>query len=975
MMDGRDAHARRADDPAPSWEALEDPAEFMARHCGPDAAEQAAMLAELGRASLEELVGAIVPPSIRMAQPLALAPPLGEAAALQRLRALAERNQVLRSFIGQGYYGTRLPPVIARNVFENPAWYTAYTPYQAEISQGRLEALLNFQTLVAELTGLPIANASLLDEASAAAEAMLLARRAAAGVTARRFLVARDCHPQTIAVLRTRAEPLDIEIAVVDDPAAAGPAFGALLQYPASTGEVRDLRAGVQALRSAGAVVAVASDLLALTVLLPPGHWGADIVVGSAQRFGVPLGYGGPHAGFMACRDELKRAMPGRLVGVSVDAQGNAALRLALQTREQHIRREKATSNICTAQALLAMIAAFYAMYHGAAGLRRIALRVHHLTAALAAGLRAGGLAVPAAFFDTICVKVEDAGRVHAAAHARGINLRELGPAAVGIALDETATRGDVQTLWEVFGVAEAASGCLAVPPTAALPAPLRRAQDFLAQPAFRRYRSETQMLRYLRELADRDLALDRTMIPLGSCTMKLNATAQMLPVSWPQFADLHPYAPAGQAEGYRQLLAQLEAMLAACTGYDRVSLQPNSGAQGELAGLLAIRAYHRARGEPQRIVCLIPESAHGTNPASAALAGMQVVVVRCDARGNIDLADLDARARQHAARLAAVMITYPSTHGVFEEAIRDICDCIHGHGGQVYTDGANLNALLGLARPGDFGSDVSHLNLHKTFCIPHGGGGPGIGPVAVKAHLAPYLPGSLEQPGAVGMVCGAAAGSASLLPIPWMYLTMMGAAGITRATALALLNANYLAHRLGPHYPVLYSGRNGYVAHECILDLRPIKEACGISAEDVAKRLMDYGFHAPTLSFPVPGTLMIEPTESESRAELDRFVDAMVSIRGEIAAVAEGRYDRDDNPLRNAPHTAAVLLAQRWDHAYSREVAAFPVPGLRQRKYWPPVARIDNVQGDRHLVCACAPTADWADAVGVPRGGQAAIR
>ncbi len=965
-MDGhKPAGATGPGPAAPGLAALEHPGAFIERHIGPGPQDQALMLASLGQESLATLVAAIVPPAIRLDRPLPLGAPMGEPEALARLAALAGRNHVLRSFIGMGYYGTHLPAVIARNVFENPAWYTAYTPYQAEISQGRLEAILNFQTMVCDLTAMPIANASLLDEATAAAEAMMLARRCSRSAS-RRFLVARDCHPQTIAVVRTRAEPLDIDVVLADDLAQAGEAFGALLQYPASTGTVPDLRALVQALQSAGTVVAVATDLLALAVLEPPGRWGADIVVGSAQRFGVPMGYGGPHAGFLACRDDAKRSMPGRLVGVSVDAQGNPALRLALQTREQHIRREKATSNICTAQVLLAVIAAFYAIYHGPEGLRRIALRVHRLTAILAAGLRAAGFAVNDSFFDTLRVPVRDAAAVHAAARARGLNLRELGADAVGISLDETTRREDVETLWSLFGVQAQVAALDDTAPDARPPA-LRRPPDFLVHPVFHRHRSETQMLRYLRELADRDLALDRTMIPLGSCTMKLNATSEMVPASWPQFAALHPYAPAEQAAGYRELIGELEQMLAACTGYDRVSLQPNSGAQGEFAGLLAIRAYHRANGQAQRTVCLIPESAHGTNPASASLAGMQVVVVRCDAQGNIDVADLASKAAQHAAQLAALMVTYPSTHGVFEEAIRDICAIVHRHGGQVYTDGANLNALVGLAWPADFGSDVSHLNLHKTFCIPHGGGGPGVGPVAVRAHLAPYLPGGLGGPGPVGMVSAAPFGSASILPISWMYLTMMGAAGLTRATEVALLNANYLARRLSAHYPVLYTGRNGFVAHECILDLRPIKEQCGISAEDVAKRLMDYGFHAPTLSFPVPGTLMIEPTESESRDELDRFVDAMARIRAEIDAVAAGRYDREDNPLRNAPHTAAMVTAERWEHGYPREVAAFPTPALRQRKYWPPVARVDNVYGDRHLVCSCGPASDWAEGPAQP--------
>jgi len=966
-MDGRRATALQGAVPANAGDtgaatlaSLENASEFIGRHIGPDAAETAAMLAELGHASLDALVDAIVPPAIRLKAPLALGAPMSEAQALARIGELAGANQVLCSFIGTGYYGTHMPAVIARNILENPAWYTAYTPYQAEISQGRLEAILNFQTLVADLTAMPIANASLLDEATAAAEAMMLARRSSRSASAR-FLVSRDCHPQTQAVVRTRAEPLGIEVVDVDDPVTAGDAFGILLQYPASTGEVRDLAATVAALHATGAVVTVATDLLALTVLEPPGRWGADIVIGSAQRFGVPMGFGGPHAGFLSCREEFKRSMPGRLVGVSIDAQGNPALRLALQTREQHIRREKATSNICTAQVLLAVLAGMYAVYHGPEGLRRIALRVHRLTSLFAAGLRGAGFVLADSWFDTLRIPVTDASRVHAAARAQGFNLRDLGADAVGVSFDETTTRADVQALWTVLGVT-ADLDALEQTTVHALPPALRRPQDYLTHPVFHAHRSETQMLRYLRELADRDLALDRTMIPLGSCTMKLNATAEMIPVSWPQFSELHPFAPADQAAGYLSLISSLEGMLAACTGYDRVSLQPNSGAQGEFAGLLAIRAYHRANGQSQRTVCLIPESAHGTNPASAALAGMQVVVVRCDAQGNIDVADLEKKAQENAAHLAALMVTYPSTHGVFEEAIREICAIVHRHGGQVYTDGANLNALVGLARPGDFGSDVSHLNLHKTFCIPHGGGGPGVGPVAVKAHLAPYLPGRLDVPGAVGMVSAANYGSASILPISWMYLTMMGAAGVTRATQLALLNANYLARRLSAHYPILYTGRNGYVAHECILDLRPIKEACGISAEDVAKRLMDYGFHAPTLSFPVPGTLMIEPTESESRVELDRFIDAMVRIRAEIARVADGSYDREDNPLRNAPHTAAVVTADRWEHSYSREVAAFPTPALRRRKYWPPVARVDNVHGDRNLVCSCPPLSDWAE-------------
>jgi glycine dehydrogenase len=935
--------------------------EFVARHIGPSDGEIGEMLATIGHDSLDSMVEAIVPASIRLREPLSLPAAINEHEALARLRSIAEQNKVFRSFIGIGYHGTRTPNVILRNVLENPAWYTAYTPYQAEISQGRMEALLNFQTMVCDLTAMAIANASLLDEATAAAEAMTLAKRSCRS-RSNRFFVSADCHPQTIAVVRTRAEPLGIEVQVGDDAAAAAAdAFGVLLQYPASTGDVRDYRAIVEAAHARGALVTVAADLLALTLLAPPGEWGADIVVGNSQRFGVPFGFGGPHAAFMACRDAFKRSMPGRLIGVSVDAQGAPAYRLTLQTREQHIRREKATSNICTAQVLLAVMAAMYAVYHGPQGLQRIARRVHRLAAILAAGLRQAGLRVSERFFDTITVRGIDAAKVHVAARAQHANLRDLGSDAVGISLDETCTRADVERLWRVFGV-QANVNELDSAAGDAFPPSLARTSAYLTHPVFNTHHSEHELLRYLRSLSDKDLALDRTMIPLGSCTMKLNATAEMIPVTWPQFAHLHPYAPAEQAEGYRRMIGELEKMLAECTGYDAVSLQPNSGAQGEYAGLLAIRAYHRARGEEQRDVCLIPESAHGTNPASAHMCGMQVVVVRCDARGNVDVADLCAKAEQHSAKLAALMVTYPSTHGVFEEAIREICEIVHAHGGQVYTDGANLNALVGLAKPGKYGSDVSHLNLHKTFCIPHGGGGPGVGPVAVRAHLAPYLPGRLDADGDVGMVSAAPYGSAGILPISWMYIAMMGAAGLTRATQVALLNANYVAQRLAPHYPVLYSGRNGLVAHECILDLRPLKESSGISAEDVAKRLMDYGFHAPTLSFPVPGTLMVEPTESESKAEIDRFVDAMIAIRAEIRAVEEGRMDRDDNPLKNAPHTAAMVMAENWAHDYSRELAAFPAVSLKQQKYWPPVARVDNVYGDRHVMCSCIPTSAYAE-------------
>jgi glycine dehydrogenase len=939
--------------------------EFAARHIGPDAPAVAAMLAELGVDSLEALVDQTVPQGIADSRPLDLPAALDEPSALGLARELAGRNRVLRSFIGMGYHGTVLPPVIARNVLENPAWLTAYTPYQAEISQGRLEALFNFQTLITELTGLPVANASLLDEATAAAEAMLLARRSAPA-RAPRFLASPDCHPQTLAVLRTRAEPLGIEVVEAEPGPDAGDYFGVLFQYPASLGPVRELADLAAQAHAAGALVVVAADPLALALLEAPGRWGADIAVGSTQRFGVPMGFGGPHAAYFACSEALRRAMPGRIVGVSVDAQGGPALRLALQTREQHIRREKATSNICTAQVLLAIIAGFYAVWHGPEGLRAIAARVHALAGRLAAGLRAAGLQVEDTRFDTVCVRGIDAAQVLEQARARGMNLRPVDAHRVAISLDETVQEAELASLLAVFGAnADTLSreGTAAAAENDGIPAALRRAPGFLAQPVFHRHRSETQMLRYLRELSDKDLALDRSMIPLGSCTMKLNATSELLPITWPAFADLHPYAPEDQSEGSRTLIAQLEAMLAECTGYDRVSLQPNSGAQGELAGLLAIRAWHRSRGQAQRTVCLIPESAHGTNPASAVLAGMQVVVVACDGAGNVDLADLDARLAEHSGRVAALMITYPSTHGVFEEAVGAICARVHDAGGQVYIDGANLNALVGLARPGHFGGDVSHLNLHKTFCIPHGGGGPGVGPVAVRAHLAPFLPAhplAGPAPGGVGPVSAAPHGSAGILPIPWMYLRMMGAAGIRRATQVALLSANVLAQRLAPHFPVLYTGRNGRVAHECILDLRPLKAQTGITAEDVAKRLMDYGFHAPTLSFPVPGTLMVEPTESEDPAELERFVEAMALIRAEIQEVADGRLPREDNPLRHAPHTATVAAADRWDHAYGRERAAFPAPGQRRRKYWPPVGRIDNVQGDRNPVCACAPTRDW---------------
>ena len=960
-----------------SLAALETHDAFAERHIGPDAASQQAMLDTLGFASRAALIDAVIPASIRRAETLPLGPfvqPKSEAEALAALRELAGKNQVFRSYIGQGYYDTHTPAVILRNVLENPAWYTAYTPYQPEISQGRLEALLNFQQMVADLTGLAISNASLLDEATAAAEAMTLLQRTGKPKS-NLFYVADDVLPQTLEVVRTRALPVGIE--VVTGPAADAAqsnAFGVLLQYPGVNGDVRDYRALTEAIHAAGGHVVVAADLLALTVLTPPGEWGADVAVGNTQRFGVPMGFGGPHAAYLAVRDEFKRQMPGRLVGVTVDAQGKPALRLALQTREQHIRREKATSNVCTAQALLAIMASMYAVYHGPHGLKTIALRVNRIAALLAAGVKQLGFAtVNDTFFDTLTV---DTGarteQVHTLANAKRINLRRVSATQVGISVDETTTRGDLADLLGVF--AQAAGGTApdidaldaGLAGIAALPAGLERTSAYLTHHVFNRHHSETEMLRYLRSLSDKDLALDRSMIPLGSCTMKLNATSEMLPVTWPEFGQIHPFAPAEQTVGYREMIDQLEQMLVAATGYAAVSLQPNAGSQGEYAGLLIIHAYHASRGESHRDVCLIPASAHGTNPASAHMAGMKVVVVACDAQGNVDIADLKAKADEHAKDLAAIMITYPSTHGVFEQNVREICEIVHAHGGQVYVDGANMNAMVGLTAPGQFGGDVSHLNLHKTFCIPHGGGGPGVGPVAVGAHLAKFLPnqrstGYARGEEGIGAVSAAPYGSASILPISWMYIAMMGAKNLTAATETAILNANYIAKRLAPHYPVLYSGPGGLVAHECILDLRPIKESSGISVDDVAKRLMDYGFHAPTMSFPVPGTLMVEPTESESQEELDRFIAAMIAIREEIRAVEEGRADREDNPLRHAPHTAAVVTANDWPHAYSREQAAYPVASLGTNKYWPPVGRADNAYGDRNLFCSCVPMSEYA--------------
>ena len=941
---------------SPSLRDLENHGAFIERHIGPNDTEIAEMLRVVGHDTLDTLTDAIVPGSIKSPAPLALPAAVTEEEALAKIRAIADRNTVFRSFIGQGYYGTLTPNVILRNVLENPAWYTAYTPYQAEISQGRMEALINFQTMVADLTGMDISNASLLDEGTAAAEAMALAKRSAKSKS-NVFFVSRNVHPQTLEVLRTRADGIGIELHVGDDSEGATvDSFGVLLQYPNTFGRINDYKALAEATHARGGVVCVATDLLALTLIAAPGSWGADIVVGNTQRFGVPYGFGGPHAAYLACRDAYKRSMPGRLIGVSVDTEGKPAYRLTLQTREQHIRREKATSNICTAQVLLAVMASMYAVYHGPEGLVRIARRTHRLAAILAVALRKAGVAVGDDFFDTLHITGVDAKAIHAKAAAAGINLRAIDASSVGISLDETTTRADVVALAGVFGASLGDIDALDAEVHDALPKALLRDVDFLQHPVFNTHHSEHELLRYLRGLADKDLALDRTMIPLGSCTMKLNATAEMIPVTWPEFANIHPLAPADQAQGYKQLIDELEAMLVECTGYDAVSLQPNSGAQGEYAGLLAIRAYHRSRGEGHRDICLIPESAHGTNPASAQMCGMTVVVTRCDANGNVDVDDIREKAEKYADRLAAIMITYPSTHGVFEEDVVAICEAVHKHGGQVYTDGANMNALVGVAKPGKWGSDVSHLNLHKTFCIPHGGGGPGVGPCAVKSHLAPFLPRAFGGEGDVGMVSAATFGSASILPISWMYITLMGTEGLRKATQVALLNANYIAKRLAPHFKTLYTGRNGLVAHECILDLRPLKDATGVGAEDVAKRLIDFGFHAPTLSFPVAGTLMVEPTESESQHELDRFIDAMIQIRDEIRAVEDGRLDREDNPLRNAPHTATMVTGSEWTHAYPRELAAFPLPSLKLSKYWPPVSRVDNVYGDKNVMCACIP-------------------
>ena len=935
---------------------LDRSAEFRRRHIGPTADQQQAMLRALGFDDLDTFMDAVVPATIRDGAPPGVGPGVPEDAALAALGAHAGANQVVKSFIGLGYYGTITPPAIRRNVLENPGWYTAYTPYQPEISQGRLEVLLAFQTMVAEITGMDVANASLLDEATAAAEAVALAYRVDRAKRTR-ILIDRDCLPQTRAVVETRAQPLGLTVEAVDpaDPGALDGALVLLVQYPGASGAVPDLAAIAARAKQAGLMLVVAADLLACQLLAAPGDLGADIVVGSAQRFGVPMGFGGPHAGYMAVRAAHQRQLPGRLVGVSVDAAGRPALRLALQTREQHIRREKATSNVCTAQVLLAVIAALYAQYHGPDGLARIAERVHHLTGRLAAALAATGLARSNdRFFDTLSVRVPGrADAVVAAALARGINLRRIDADRVGVALDETATLDDVAAVAESFGAT------LSEDAAVGLPEAVRRRVPALRNAVFRQLGSETDLMRHLRRLADKDIALDRAMIPLGSCTMKLNAAAEMEPISWPGFAAIHPFAPANQTRGYRAMIAELEDWLVRITGYDAVSMQPNAGSQGEYAGLLTIRAYHASRGEADRDVCLIPSSAHGTNPASASMAGLRVVVVDCDEDGNVDIPDLRAKAAAAGDRLAAAMVTYPSTHGVFEAAITEVCAIVHDHGGQVYLDGANLNALVGHARPGRFGADVSHLNLHKTFCIPHGGGGPGMGPIGVKAHLAPFLPRHpvvADQGPATGLGTIAAApwGSAGILPISWAYIRMMGDEGLRAATSVAVLAANYVAHRLAPHYRILYTAENGLVAHECIVDLRGFKQSAGVAVEDVAKRLMDYGFHAPTMSWPVAGTLMVEPTESEPLAELDRFCDAMIAIRREIGQIADGAVPVEDSALRHAPHTAADLVRADWNRPYSRAEAVFP-PGVDPAaKYWPPVGRIDQVHGDRHLVCSC---------------------
>ncbi len=965
-------------EPRRSLEDLKMRGDFVRRHIGPGETQIAEMLGLLGLSSLDELIDKTVPEAIRSQRPLELEPAKSERMTLSYLRKMAARNRVFVSMIGMGYHGTAMPGVILRNVLENPGWYTAYTPYQAEVSQGRLEALLNFQQMICDLTGMELANASLLDEATAAAEAMAMAQRVAKSKS-NTFLVSADCDPQTIAVVRTRARWFGFEV-VIGDPFTeleGREVFGVLVQYPGSSGVVRDLSGLIQTAHAKGAVVTVAADILSLAILKPPGEMGADIVIGNSQRFGVPMGYGGPHAAYFATRDAYKRAIPGRIIGVSIDSAGHPALRMALQTREQHIRREKATSNICTAQVLLAVLASFYGVYHGPDGVRTISERAHRMAQICAEGLkRLGFEIVHQAFFDTLLVRVPgQAGRIAARAREAMINLRFVDGDHLGISFDETTKRDNLVALWRVF--ATKADRLLTIEEIDAtvpenVPQALRRTSAYMTHPVFHLYHAETEMLRYLRWLQAKDIALDRAMIPLGSCTMKLNATTEMMPITWRDFSHMHPFAPLDQTQGYQQLFEELEDMLCAVTGFDAISLQPNAGSQGEYAGLLVIRSYHGARGEGARDVCLIPASAHGTNPASAQMAGLKVVVVACDARGNVDVADLEAKAAEHADSLAALMITYPSTHGVFEESIRDICEIIHAHGGQVYMDGANLNALLGICLPAEIGADVMHLNLHKTFSIPHGGGGPGVGPIGCKAHLAPYLSDhpviegvnpSAGPEGTIGPVSSAPWGSSSILPISWAYIAMMGGPGLRRATQVAILSANYIARRLAPHYPVLYTGKNGMVAHECIIDLRPIKESCGVTVDDVAKRLVDYGFHAPTMSFPVPDTLMIEPTESEAKRELDRFCDAMIHIRQEIAEIESGKADAENNLLRNAPHTHRLLLAGEWTRPYTREQAFFPLRAPREDKYWPPVGRIDNVYGDRHLVCGCPPMEAYSEA------------
>jgi len=953
---------------------LENASEFIARHIGIDDADEIHMLSVVGSASRRALIDDIVPRSIARSSAMSIPAPVTEAAALAELKAMAAKNQVFKSFIGQGYYGTHTPGVILRNILENPAWYTAYTPYQAEISQGRLEALINFQTMVCDLTGMPIANASMLDEATAAAEAMTLAKRSVKSKS-HVFIVAGDCHPQTIEVIQTRAKPLGIVVKVSTAAAtlpqlmAEGDYFGVLAQYPATTGMIHDLRPLAGHAHAVGAAFCVAADLLALTLLVPPGEWDADIVLGNTQRFGVAMGNGGPHAAYLACRDEFKRSLPGRLVGVSVDVHGNPTYRLALQTREQHIRREKATSNICTAQVLPAVLASMYAVYHGPQGLKRIAQRVASYTAIFARGIQQMGYEISNAHaFDSVTIQTGYATHSIAdRARQSRANLRFRLKNHLGVSLDETTTREDLEMLWSFFVKPGQAMPRLrdfekGIEPL--IPQDLRRTSDFLTHPVFNTHRSETAMLRYIRALSDKDLALDRSMIPLGSCTMKLNATSEMTPITWPEFANIHPFAPADQLQGYAELDQQLRDWLCQATGYAGISLQPNAGSQGEYAGLLVIKAYLEANGQGQRNICLIPSSAHGTNPASAQMAGLTVVVTACDAQGNVDMADLKAKCQQHSEKLACMMITYPSTHGVFETQVKELCALVHSHGGRVYVDGANMNALVGTAAPGEFGGDVSHLNLHKTFCIPHGGGGPGVGPVCVVADLVPYLPGHVTggiAVNGVGAISAAPLGNAAVLPISWMYCRMMGPEGLKQATEISILSANYISTRLKDHFPTLYASEAGFVAHECILDLRPLKETSGVTAEDVAKRLMDYGFHAPTLSFPVAGTLMVEPTESEDLKEIDRFINAMISIRKEIAQIESGAWPQDNNPLKHAPHTAASVLAAEWNRPYSREVAAFPVAALKTSKYWPTTGRVDNVYGDRNLMCSCVPVSDYA--------------